>query len=262
MALVDPIDLSQFDLEPEPDQFDAAWQQYFSGADELDTPDLIAASLLTIPDPGPLAASIDTPLSLASDSLDAEIGLPADPEFAKAETNAEPFADSFAAIQKIMPPQAFQAIPEDLLPPPELGGFTSSGAGGAPGTQPTPGVPPSPVQKPPVGFGNGAGPVTPGILHPQVQVRNTTRPGATDFNVGEYFELDVAGVPQGRVTVAATFNGVAGAQVAMGSLDSTGYFSVDGQFKAAQEGEWYESWYVNGELATPVLHFFVNEGTT
>ena len=258
MALVDPIDLSQFDLEPEPDQFEAAWQQYFSGADGLDTPDLIAASLLTLPDPATLSAPIDVPLQLASDSLDAEIGLPADPEFAKADSNAAPFADSFAAIEKIMPPQAFQALPQDLLPPPELGGFTSSGGGTTPGTPTAPIVPPSPGRPPSAGFGNGAGPLQPGALHPQVQIRNVTTPGAQSFNVGDYFELEVVGVPQGRVTVAATFNGVAGAQVSMGSLDQTGYFATDAQYKAAQRGEWYESWYVNGEICTPVLHFFVN----
>lgn len=251
MALIEPIDLNQFDLEPEPATFGPLWAKYFAEADGLDSQDLIDAGATVIPALSSVATSIDTPLNLADQSLASELALPADPELPKAELNAAPFADSFNAIRKGIPDEAFKAIPQDLLPPPELGGFNQ-------GTQPAPVQPPIAGRPPGTGFGNGAGPLPRGAIHPQVLIRNTTRPGATDFSIGDYFDLEIVGMPGGRVTVAGNQNGKLGAPVLMGELDDTGYLTLAGQFRDFERGEWYETWAVNGETATPVLHFFVN----
>jgi hypothetical protein len=258
VALVDPIDLSEFDLTVDEPIFEPIWQQFFSEADTLDSPDLVAASEIVPPDVDAIAGAIDTPLNGAIDSLAAELALPPDPELPKAETNAAPFAASFDDILKVIPKQAFQAIPEDLQPPPELGGFTSSGGGPAPAPG-QPGGPPGPVQPPvgPVGPGEGGPPPT-YYEHPEVQIRNTTRTNATDFLVGETFLAEVYGAPNKTVAVSNTHSGVGYPLTNIGTTDDTGYFSLAGKFTATNKGEWYESWYVNGVLATPVLHFFVD----
>ena len=256
--LIEPIDLAQFELNPEPTTFGPLWQQFFSEADGLDTQELIDAGATVIPDLAAAAASIDTPLAIASNSLTAELALPADPQLMEAESNAGTFGKSFDDIRKVIPDQAFQAIPRDLLPPPELGGFNLA-PGGAPGVPPVVGPSPGSPGSPPPGFPGGQ-PLPPGgvPLEPQVQLRNTSRPGATDFNSGDGFLLEIRGAKNGALQVLATLNGVKGQLVAYGSLYANGYRAITGIETSAQRGEWYQTWYVNGLLATPVLHFFVN----
>jgi hypothetical protein len=255
---IEPIDLNQFELNPEPPTFGPLWAQFFSEADGLDSKELIDAGLTSLPDLAAVAASMDVPFDIASRSLAAEFALPADPELTKAESNSPLFAASFDQIRLAIPDEAFQPIPRDLLPPPELGGFNSTGAPGpgAPAPAPSPGSPGSP----PPGYPGGVPSPSPGgmPIQPQAQLRNTTRPGATDFNEGDGFLLEIRGAKSGSLQVLATLNGVKGQLVAYGSLDANGYRAITGLETAGQKGEWFQTWYVNGEQALPVLHFFVN----
>jgi len=257
VALVDPLDINEADLQPEPATFGPLWEQYFSELDGLDTPDLQDPVLSTAPDLAAIALSMDAPINAATSSLAAELALAPDAELPKAEGNVKAIEDGFEQVRGAIPDEAFQAVPHDLLPPPELGGFTSSGTGGG-GAPGTPGGPPiGPVQPPITGQPPEPG-QPPTYARPQVQLRNLTRPTATDFRVGEKFTLQILGRPSSAVTVSSTHNGVGSPIVAQGSTDSAGDYSVTGVFTTAQKGEWYESWYVAGALATPVLHFFVS----
>lgn len=258
MALVDPIDLSQFDLTPEPATFGPLWAQYFSEVDGLDTQDLIDAGAVTLGDIAPILSAIDTPLGMAASSLEGELGLPADAELPRAEASGAVVDKSFDSVLKSMPPEAFQPLPEDLRPPVDLGGFTSSGPGGAP--SPTPGPTPAPVGpgQPPITIPGPPNQPQPYWSSPEVQLANTTRIGALDFKSGETFELQILGKPDSPVVVGATHLGASEPNTGIGSTDSTGYFVLAGTFTDEDKGEWFESWYVAGILASPVLHFFVN----
>ncbi len=258
MPLIEPIDLNQFELNPEPPTFGPLWTQFFSEADGLDSKELIDAGLTSLPDLAAVAASMDVPFDIASRSLAAELALPLDPELIKAETNSAPFAASFDDIRKVIPNEAFAAIPRDLLPPPELGGFNNAPGAPAPGLPGGPGGG-GPVTAPPGTPGGPIGTPAPPIpSQPQVQLRNTTRPGATDFNAGDGFILEIHGAKNGALQVLATLNGIKGQLIAYGSLDANGYRAITGVETAAQRGEWYQTWHVNGALVQPVLHFFVN----
>jgi hypothetical protein len=258
VALVDPIDPASVDLSFDLPVFDPLWAQFFSDADGLDTPDLIAASAIAIGDLSSVFNPIDIPLGLASASLDAEVNLAPDPEFTKSETNSAQIDDALVSLAKFAPREAFEPIPQDLLPPPDLGGFNASGGSGTQPTQPTQPAGPHGPGSPIPGNGGAGGQNPPTYLHPEVEVRNLTRIGATDFKTGEAFSLQVLGRPNVEVSVSTTHVGVISPVTAVGVTDDTGSYYLTGTFKTADGGEWYESWYVGGILCDPVLHFFVN----
>src|ERR1035438_1653812 len=45
---------------------------------------------------------------------------------------------------------------------------------------------------------------------------------------------------------------------AIGATDSTGRWSMAGQFEKSDFGSWYEVWTVGGKLASPAVQFSVN----
>ncbi len=83
------------------------------------------------------------------------------------------------------------------------------------------------------------------------QVKNLTRPGASDFVVGEKFEVVVTGTPDQVVMCAASQNSSPPAKGTFGRTDKNGRFSLTGAITQIHVGEWSEQWQVGGVKAAP-----------
>ena len=92
---------------------------------------------------------------------------------------------------------------------------------------------------------------------PFVHLTNSTRPAGSDFQIGDRYEIVIAGPPNQPVSVRTTMQGRTDWGPVIGSTDSRGRWSTAGQFQARDFGDWTEVWTVGGKLASPALHFFV-----
>jgi len=92
---------------------------------------------------------------------------------------------------------------------------------------------------------------------PAVHVNNVTRPGSTDLQIGDRFEIVITGGPKQPVSVRTSREGRADWGPVIGSTDELGRWSTSGQFEKADFGDWSEVWTVGDKLANPVVHFFV-----
>lgn len=93
---------------------------------------------------------------------------------------------------------------------------------------------------------------------PTVQITNTTRPGSSEFRVGDQFRIDITGQPHQPVSVRTTTQSRTDWGPVVGSTDITGHWSVAGQFDKADFTDWTEAWTVGGKQATPVIAFIVH----
>lgn len=250
MALVEPINLSEFNLLPEPATFGPLWAQYYSEVDQLDTPELIAAGTLDAGDVAAKFLAIDTPSDLAQRALSAEIALAPDAELPKAELNGAKVPDGFSEVLSVTPVEAFKGFPPDLTGPPNLGSLTPPPPTTPPPTTPIPGRPPGAIPPEPT--------QPPLSTQPLVALTNTSKPGQTFFNVGDNFKLELKGIANGAITVDAVLNGRDLGAFPYGTLDATGYRAITGVQQTAQRGEWFQTWRINGVQAVPVIHFLVS----
>ena len=245
MALIQPINVGQFNLHHDPFSFQQAFGDQFAGL-EQDEADLATfeAEQATF-DVAKIASFLTGDLDLASHSLEAEL---ADPFLVlPTELNGQLAAGDghVAAAQARIPHEGYQTLPEQVQPPPDTGGFIvePGGPGGAAGGTP-------PYQVP------GIFPL-PGEIIPQVMLQNLTRPGAVDFAVGESFKLTAYGAPNSAVQVNAVHDGNPVPTGNMGTTNSAGYRYITGGFGSVDVGEWMQTWTIGHVPALPTLQFYV-----
>jgi hypothetical protein len=92
---------------------------------------------------------------------------------------------------------------------------------------------------------------------PVVQITNSTRPSGGDFLIGDRFEIAIAGAANQPVSVRTTMKGGTDWGPVIGWTDTSGRWSVKGQFEKGDFGGGSEVWTVGGKLANPVIHFSV-----
>lgn len=92
---------------------------------------------------------------------------------------------------------------------------------------------------------------------PAVQLSNTSRPGSTDFKVGDGFNIVITGTANRAVSVRTTRNGGTDWGPVIGWTDMSGRWSTTGLYEKGDFGDWAEAWTVGGKLATPIVHFSV-----
>jgi hypothetical protein len=92
---------------------------------------------------------------------------------------------------------------------------------------------------------------------PAVRISYTSRPGSTDYQIGDRFEILVTGAADEPVSVRTTMQGRTDWGPVIGSTDAAGRWSISGQFAKADFGSWREVWTVGGKVANPVLSFSV-----
>jgi hypothetical protein len=94
--------------------------------------------------------------------------------------------------------------------------------------------------------------------NPVVHLNNTTRPGSSDFEVGDRFEIAITAAANQPVSVRTTMHGRTDWGPVIGWTDTGGRWSTAGQFEKGDFGDWGEAWTVGGKLANPVVRFSVD----
>src|ERR1700722_4838219 len=92
---------------------------------------------------------------------------------------------------------------------------------------------------------------------PLVSLLNATRPGSS-FQIGDRFEIVMTATPNQVISGRTSRQGRTDWSPVVGSTDSTGRWSTDGQFEKRDFGGWGEIWTVGGKLASPAIQFSVN----
>src|ERR1700691_1815970 len=92
---------------------------------------------------------------------------------------------------------------------------------------------------------------------PAARIINTTRPGKTDYQNGDRWEIVVTGAANQPVSVRTMRQGKTDWGPVIGSTDANGRWSVTGLFERADFGGWGEVWTVGGKAANPVVSFSV-----
>jgi len=93
---------------------------------------------------------------------------------------------------------------------------------------------------------------------PVVRLTNTTRPAASEFQIGDQYEIVIAAAAGRPVSVRTTMNARRDWGPVIASTDMNGRWSTAGRFEKGDFGEWSEIWTVGGKLATPAIHFSVS----
>lgn len=93
---------------------------------------------------------------------------------------------------------------------------------------------------------------------PLVRLLNASHPANTVFHVGDRFEVLITGEPNQPLSVRTTMAGRTDWGPIIGSTDSTGRWSMTGQFQNSDFGSWEEVWTVGGKLARPAVQFSVS----
>lgn len=88
---------------------------------------------------------------------------------------------------------------------------------------------------------------------PTVRIINTSRPGSSDFQVGDRFEVVVTGAPDLPVSVRTSRQGRTDWGPVVAHTDAGGRWSTKGQFEKQDFGGWREIWTVGGKVANPVI---------
>jgi hypothetical protein len=86
-----------------------------------------------------------------------------------------------------------------------------------------------------------------------VKITNASRPGSTDFQVGDRFEVVVTGAPNLPVSVRTMRQGRTDWGPVVAYTDAGGRWSTQGQFEKQDFGQWSETWTVGGRVANPVI---------
>jgi hypothetical protein len=92
---------------------------------------------------------------------------------------------------------------------------------------------------------------------PVVRLVNTSR-SSGDFQIGDRFEILIAGAANLPVSVRTSMHGRTDWSPIIGWTDSAGRWSTGGQFEKSDFGDWREVWTVGGKLANPAIEFSVN----
>src|SRR3954454_16169560 len=93
---------------------------------------------------------------------------------------------------------------------------------------------------------------------PLVRVLNASRPDSRDFQIGDRFEIHVTGAPNQTISVRTTMHGRTDWSPIIGVTDSTGRWSVRGQFEKRDFGGGSQVWTIGGKLVSPAIQFSVN----
>jgi hypothetical protein len=93
--------------------------------------------------------------------------------------------------------------------------------------------------------------------NPVVTLLNLTRPQGRDFQIGDRFEIQIAGAPNQPISVRTTRRGRTDWGPIVASTDSTGRWSTSRQLEESDFGGWSEIWTVGGRLAAPAIRFDV-----
>jgi len=97
----------------------------------------------------------------------------------------------------------------------------------------------------------------PVLAQTQVQLTNMSRPGSSDFKVGDYFQIMITGMPNQPVSVRTTLNGRTDWSSVIGQTQASGLWWTTRQLEEGDFGNWSEVWTVGGKLAAPTVDFFV-----
>lgn len=90
-----------------------------------------------------------------------------------------------------------------------------------------------------------------------VQLKNISRPGSAEFQIGDRFQITITAPANQPISVRTTRDGRTDWGPVIGKTDGAGQWSITGQYQASDFGFWDEYWTVGGRLATPVMHFLV-----
>lgn len=131
------------------------------------------------------------------------------------------------------------------------GGPTPGGGGAPPPT--TPVTHPAPTPLPP----STPTPVTPPVQGAAAKLSNITRPGTTDFILGDAWALQVVGPANSTVTITGTGPGGPLTPAIIGETDGTGTFNAQGYMGQADVGTWSETYIVGTETAQHPVNFTV-----
>ena len=96
----------------------------------------------------------------------------------------------------------------------------------------------------------------PGLV--TVAIVNQTRPGATDFYVGDSWEVTVHGPANQEVRIHAWQDGQDRGEASLGYTHSGGEFRLYGSMSEEHRGSWFEVWTVGGTAAVAPLSFEVS----
>jgi hypothetical protein len=92
---------------------------------------------------------------------------------------------------------------------------------------------------------------------PFVRIANVSRPGS-DFQIGDRYEVLITASPNQPVSVRTARMSRVDWGPVIGQTDSSGRWSVAGQFTREDFGSWNEVWTVGGNVANPVIELSVN----
>jgi hypothetical protein len=92
---------------------------------------------------------------------------------------------------------------------------------------------------------------------PLVRVLNLSRPLASEFQIGDRFEIQVAAAPGQPISVRTGRQGRTDWGAVIASTDGAGRWHTEGQFEKSDFGHWREVWTIGGRLASPVIEFDV-----
>jgi hypothetical protein len=90
-----------------------------------------------------------------------------------------------------------------------------------------------------------------------VELTNISRPGSSDFQVGDRFQILITAPADQPVSVRTTMKGRMDWSPVIASTDNSGRWSLTGQFQKSDYGDWTEVWTVGRKQANPVVRFAV-----
>ena len=88
-----------------------------------------------------------------------------------------------------------------------------------------------------------------------VRLINAARPGSTDFQIGDRFEIVIPGAADQPVSVRTTRDGRTDWGPVIGRTDISGRWSATGEFTKSDFGNWSEAWTVGTSWPIPSLIF-------
>lgn len=100
--------------------------------------------------------------------------------------------------------------------------------------------------------------VVPAIAQsPVVRLTNTSRPASNEFQIGDRYEIVIAGASKQPVSVRTTVKGRTDWSPVIGWTDMGGRWLTTGQLEKGDFGGWSAVWTVGGKLASPAIHLSV-----
>ncbi len=234
MALVDPIDLTQFDLAPDPPYFLPTFSPELDDLDAIDGDLSTLEAEQTAVDVVSIGASLDGALAGVDSFLGGSTG----------DSTAADISSLVGAAGAIDGAIASATTANNTAHTKGAGiGVTFPPLTGITITKPPPPAIPAPVLPTP-GDPKGPGPPAQGVT---LQFTNVTRPGSPGrVKVGESFKVQIFGPAGVAIYAVAKHNGVNNGQAGFGTIPATGQLVITGTFGVADRGTWIEDWYAQG----------------